>query len=362
MPKISVIIPVYNVEKYLSQALESVINQTFADLEIVCVNDGSTDNSLKILEEYAQKDERIKIINQENSGYGAACNRALENITGEYFAILEPDDYIEPRMYEELLNLIIDNNADIAKCTFSEVFDFCLPIQKSKVNWSENFSLPKNIFSIYEHPEFLYFHPSIWSCLYKTSFVKENNIKFPTPKGAGWADNLFQVKTFCLAKRIIYTDEPYYNYRKYSYFDSDLLNDYKTPFERSDEIHEWLISQNIKDKNLLACLHKRELTYIKIVLEMIHYKNLKECFKLVDQMIERMKTNLFLESKFVDKKERSYFKQLSCFLLFVYCLIKITRMRKKLITIRFNKREKVIVLLGKNLFMGSAFPLSQKNI
>lgn len=355
MPKISVIIPVYNVEKYLPQALESVINQTFADLEIVCVNDGSTDNSLKILEEYAQKDERIKIINQENSGYGAACNRALENITGEYFAILEPDDYIEPRMYEELLNLIIDNNADIAKCTFSEVFDFCLPIQKSKVNWSENFSLPKNIFSIYEHPEFLYFHPSIWSCLYKTSFVKENNIKFPTPKGAGWADNLFQVKTFCLAKRIIYTDEPYYNYRKYSYFDSDLLNDYKTPFERSDEIHEWLISQNIKDKDLMACLHKRELTYIKIVLEMIHYKNLKECFKLVDQMIERMKTNLFLESKFVDKKERSYFKQLSCFLLFVYCLTKITRMRKKLITIRFNRREKVIILLGRKLIYEQYF-------
>ena len=115
MPKISVIIPVYNVEKYLPQALESVMNQTFSDLEIVCVNDGSTDNSLKILEEYAQKDERIKIINQENSGYGAACNRALECIKGEYFAILEPDDYIEPKMYKKLYAQAKQLDSDIVK-------------------------------------------------------------------------------------------------------------------------------------------------------------------------------------------------------------------------------------------------------
>ena len=350
MPKISVIIPVYNVEKYLPQALESVMNQTFSDLEIVCVNDGSTDNSLKILEEYAQKDERIKIINQENSGYGAACNRALENITGEYFAILEPDDYIEPKMYEELLRLIVDNNADIAKCTFSEVFDFCLPVIKSKISWSKNFNLPTKVFSIYEHPEFLYFHPSIWSCLYKTSFVKENNIKFPTPKGAGWADNLFQVKTLCLAKNIIYTDEPYYNYRKYSYFESDMLKDFKIPFERSNEIHEWLISQNIKDKDLLACLHKRELIYIKIVLEMIHYKDIKECFNLIDQMIERMKTNLFLESKLVDKKEKRLFKQLMSFKWYAVFRLKFNKQRKKLISIRLNKKEKAICVGGRMIY------------
>ena len=91
MPKISVIIPVYNVEKYLAECLTSVVNQTFKDIEIICVNDGSTDNSPKILKEFAQKDSRIKIINQENQGLSAARNTGLDVATGEYVSFIDSD-------------------------------------------------------------------------------------------------------------------------------------------------------------------------------------------------------------------------------------------------------------------------------
>ena len=109
MPKISVIMPTYNVEKYLASALESVINQTFGDIEIICINDGSTDNSLHILEDYAAKDKRIKIINKENSGYGASMNIALKQAKGEYISIVETDDFIEFNMLERLYEIDANN-------------------------------------------------------------------------------------------------------------------------------------------------------------------------------------------------------------------------------------------------------------
>ena len=95
MPKVSVIIPVYNVEKYLRQCLDSVINQTLKDIEIICVDDGSTDNCPNILDEYAAKDARIKIIHKKNEGYGKAMNVGISHASGEYIGIVEPDDYID---------------------------------------------------------------------------------------------------------------------------------------------------------------------------------------------------------------------------------------------------------------------------
>ena len=95
MAKISVIIPIYNAERYLREAMNSVINQSFADIEIICINDGSTDNSLEIINQYALKDERIKIIDKPNEGYGKTINRGLEEAKGEFAAVFEPDDILD---------------------------------------------------------------------------------------------------------------------------------------------------------------------------------------------------------------------------------------------------------------------------
>ena len=104
-PLVSVIIPIYNAEPYLNQALESVEGQTYKNLEIICLNDGSTDNSLDIMRAHAARDERIVVIDKHNQGYGATCNRGLDESHGEWISILEPDDWIESGMYSDLLAL-----------------------------------------------------------------------------------------------------------------------------------------------------------------------------------------------------------------------------------------------------------------
>ncbi len=114
MVKVSVIVPVYNVEKYLKRCLDSLVNQTLSDIEIICVNDGSTDGSAQILEEYTQKDNRIRIVEQINSGVSEARNVGVRQAVGEFIGYVDPDDFIEPDFYEKLYNSAKDNNCDIA--------------------------------------------------------------------------------------------------------------------------------------------------------------------------------------------------------------------------------------------------------
>ena len=123
MGKISVIVPVYNVEKYIAKCLDSILAQTYENIEILCVNDGSIDNSGKILDEYAARDSRIKVFHKENGGVSSARNLALENATGDYIAFVDSDDYIAPDMYESLLSALKENDADIAECSIAYVFE-----------------------------------------------------------------------------------------------------------------------------------------------------------------------------------------------------------------------------------------------
>ncbi|MCM1338279.1 MAG: glycosyltransferase, partial [Muribaculaceae bacterium] len=116
--KISVIVPVYNVEKYLSQCLESILSQSLQEIEIICINDGSTDSSYQILEKYKTLDERIIIIDKTNSGYGSACNIGLKLARGEYICIVESDDFIASNMLEDMYKLAANNLADIAKSAY----------------------------------------------------------------------------------------------------------------------------------------------------------------------------------------------------------------------------------------------------
>ena len=116
MPKISVIVPVYNVENYLAQCLDSIINQTFMNFECICVNDGSTDNSLSVLHKYAGKDDRIKIIDQENKGLSGARNSALKIVSAQYITFIDADDFISIDYLEKLINVAEKENSDIVYC------------------------------------------------------------------------------------------------------------------------------------------------------------------------------------------------------------------------------------------------------
>lgn len=122
-PKVSVIVPVYNVEKYLVRCLESIINQTLSDIEIILIDDGSSDDSGIICEEYTRKDIRIKVIHKKNGGLSSARNAGLDIAKGEYIGFIDSDDYIHPKMYEILYDNIISYKADIAICDYTDVYD-----------------------------------------------------------------------------------------------------------------------------------------------------------------------------------------------------------------------------------------------
>ena len=176
--KISVIIPVYNVEKYLRECLDSVINQTHKDLEIICVNDASTDSSLSILEEYALKDSRIKIINNDkNSKLGPTRNHGMEYATGEYIHFFDSDDWLALDAYEKLVKIIENNNSpDLVQ--FEYQFVSMLNGEITKRPYYDHGFFNKSI-NIETEPNIIYiWDRHAWNKLYKFDFIKENNLLF----------------------------------------------------------------------------------------------------------------------------------------------------------------------------------------
>jgi len=210
-PKVSILVPICNVEKYLAECLDSLINQTLSDIEIICINDGSTDNSLQIIQDYAQKDNRIKIIDKSNSGYGDSMNKGLELAAGEYVGIVESDDVASKDMFEKLYALAIKNDLDLVKSDFYYYYS-----QKNQARHAGRIS-KKNVgkvFSVRDDASVLSIVPSIWSAIYKREFLNAHNIRFlPTP-GASYQDTSFAFKTFVSAKKMMFTNKAYLYYRQ----------------------------------------------------------------------------------------------------------------------------------------------------
>lgn len=209
MPKVSVIIPVYNVEKYLRECLDSVVNQTLKDIEIICINDGSTDGSLKILEEYAKSDERIKIIDKPNSGYGASMNLGLEAAISEYIGIVESDDFVELYMFEKLYKTACANNLDLVRCRYYEYMT-----AENSNNLIENKWVPKNeIYCPLEEQAPFRQAPAIWCNLVKKELIEKNRIRFLETPGASYQDTSFAFKLYACSKRFMMIEDSLLHYR-----------------------------------------------------------------------------------------------------------------------------------------------------
>lgn len=215
MIAISIVIPVYNIEKYIKICLDSLISQTFQDYEIICVNDGSKDNSLLILEEYSRKYSRIKVISQENSGSGAARNRGLREAEGKYIQFLDGDDYFEPQMLEKLYNLAEKHSAEIAVCSSRKVDDDGnitesrnpnSPINLDKTPFNKPFSyrdFPEDIFSL--------IGTMPWNKLYLREMIINNHLEFPRLTGPD--DLCFVYMSYACADKIVAIDDELINYR-----------------------------------------------------------------------------------------------------------------------------------------------------
>ena len=211
---LSVIIPVYNVENYLNECLDSVTSQTLEDMEIICIDDGSTDNSPDILKEYSKKDKRIKIIIKENGGQATARNLGIKEAQGEYIAFVDSDDFIEPTMFEKLYTKAKDNNLDIAMCKIA-TYDNQTEEIKDNV-WYYMLGVfrdfDKDIFNHKDTREFTcHIAVTPYNKIYKTTLLKENNILFP--EGLIFEDEKFFYDTYLRAKRVSIVDEFLYYYR-----------------------------------------------------------------------------------------------------------------------------------------------------
>ena len=204
IPKISVIIPVYNSEFYLADCLETVINQTLKEIEIICVDDGSIDNSLDILKKYSKEDRRITILKQDNLHSGVARNAGLSVAKGQYLSFLDSDDLFELTMLEEMYSKIIQQQGDIIICQCKSINLDNEKIDENKFNYSLRIDLipNKDAFSVFDIPNniFQISQGWVWDKLFKTDFIITNNIKFQNITNTN--DVQFTFTALCLAKII----------------------------------------------------------------------------------------------------------------------------------------------------------------
>lgn len=211
-PKVSIILPVYNVAPYLRQSLDSIIAQTLTDIEIICVDDGSTDDSGKILDEYQAKDKRIKVLHKKNAGTGAARNDGLRMATGECIGFVDPDDWILPNMYERLYGILQEKKLDIVMFTPDVYNDKTKKHEGFLYFQDSNFPsfLDNKIFNKDDISPFSY-PMCVWNKLYTKKLFDDNNIDFA--EGLDFEDHKCIFKTLFTAKRIYFIREKLYVYR-----------------------------------------------------------------------------------------------------------------------------------------------------
>lgn len=205
-PIISISVPVYNTEKYLRQCLESLVNQTLRDIEIIIVNDGSTDSSESICREYAEKDSRIKLICKENGGLASARQAALEVSTGQYFCVCDADDWVEPDIYEKLYAKAVETDADIVMCDYwSEYTD-----SQQTETYGKNPELQGDLLDDALNGNF---PPQLWTKMIKRNLFNRLSLSWDPDVNLG-EDFLLMLKILINNVKIAYQPLPLYHYRR----------------------------------------------------------------------------------------------------------------------------------------------------
>lgn len=300
-PKVSVIIPVYNAEKYLRQCLDSVINQSLREIEIICVDDGSIDGSTDILLEYAAKDERIRVIAQKNGGPGKARNYALTVAAGEYIIFLDADDWFEWNMLSAMIDTAIRNEADITICKAERFDDLTGKVLDSAWMLKEQY-LPGEAFAPEEIAGhlFQFTYGQVWDKLYSARFLKKTGITFPDLRCA--EDTAFAYKTLLAAGRIAILPEVKVHYRVNvtGSVSNSFVKYPKAPFKSFEIVHEF-----IKEKGLYT---QYERSFLNWAMEYLTW----QICSMPDERIRKeyymsLKDELFQRLKF-DKKPILFFK------------------------------------------------------
>lgn len=292
-PEISVIIPIYNCEKYLKECLDSVVNQTFRDIEVICINDGSTDDTLRILRNYAEADKRIKIINQKNKGVSSARNAGLDKAKGEYIYFMDADDYLELDALNELHRLIIEKSCDLI---IFKTFNF---IEETGEYDYIDYHEMKELSSIvankcFSNSDFLIEMLDVDVTVYTKFFKRKivSDIRFV--EGLIFEDNLFAVELILNAQKIYFHDKHLYHRRKRKDSLSEINSD---KFMDGLEIIN-MIEDIFKEKGLYV--------YCKEILFSKKYASLNNRLNLIDEqykmeLFNRVKSDLDLKREEYDR-------------------------------------------------------------
>lgn len=214
-PKVSIVIPTFNVEDYLNEALYSLMMQDMEELEFLCVNDGSTDGSLTIIKEYANLDKRFRILDGPNGGYGKAMNRGIDAARGEYLGILEPDDFVPKTMFRSLYKVAHENELDFVKADF---YRFMVRPDGSLRQDLNRLTSDKSYYGRVIKPgddiQTFKFVMNTWSGIYSLDFLNRWHIRHNETPGASYQDNGFWFQTFCRAERAWFVNKPFYMNRR----------------------------------------------------------------------------------------------------------------------------------------------------
>ena len=314
-PLVSVIVPIYNAAPYLDQALISVESQTLHDIEIICVNDGSTDNSPAILKQHAAADPRIRIVDKPNGGYGSACNRGLDEAHGTWIAILEPDDWIDRTMFEDMLafEASFDCDVDIVKTPYWRVVNPDTPRQR-RVNASYRGRIKpaSQPFQLTDPgvTHLIIHHPSIWSALYRRSFLERTGIRFHEIPGAGWADNPFLADTLCQAESIVYLDTPYYHDREETPEKAEAFHrdGWRIAVDRWHDMMDVYERLGVTDENIRRAHTRRAFTYIGGILEQ-HSADEPDIHEALRGMFARLDDGLVFSETHVSTGSKELYAQ-----------------------------------------------------
>lgn len=229
-PLLTVLVPIYNASPYLRQALDSLAHQTLRDLEILCINDGSTDDSLAIIKSYQAADPRFRLLDKPNTGYGDSMNQGIKLARGRYLGILEPDDWLELDAFSRLTQLAEWHHAEVVKANYFKELSTTSPTAPKTTSTTtpapQSPKTTKTLKSTEIRPRdtgklidprhdrrVFTFAPAIWSAIYRRDFLQGHHLEFLPTSGASYQDLGFSFKVWATARRVVLTDAAYYHYR-----------------------------------------------------------------------------------------------------------------------------------------------------
>ncbi len=300
--KVSVIMPVYNSEKYLEKCISSVLNQSLRDIELICVDDGSTDSSPRILEDFAKKDSRVKVLHQQNLFAGMARNNGMKAAAGKYFAFWDSDDYFEHDAIETMLSLCEKSGADICVCGAYSVDGETGSRAVDETFLKKRFLPREKEFSAQSNPEYIFnFASNVpWQRLFRADFVRESGLEFQPLRHAN--DTYFVLTTAYAAKKIVCTQKPLINYRTNNAqsITGKASKDPLCAYEAYKAAYDRLLSMGLSGKALQSFRSKLLSGLIRAVM-------LQTCDEAMQTVYDKIKNEGFEYFGIADINDPDYF-------------------------------------------------------